>query len=41
MVETKFHKTDDGQKLAFSQVNGDKKYKKFARCCIFEWFEVG
>ena len=27
MVETKFHKTDDGQKLAFSQVNGDKKIK--------------
>ena len=27
MVETKFHKTDDGQKLAFSQVNGDKNIK--------------
>ena len=27
MVETKFHKTDDGQKLAFSQVNGDKNKK--------------
>ena len=27
MVETSFHKTDDGQKLAFSQVNGDKKIK--------------
>ena len=27
MVETSFHKTDDGQKLAFSQVNGDKKLK--------------
>ena len=27
MVETKFYKTDDGQKLAFSQVNGDKNIK--------------
>jgi len=27
MVETSFHKTDDGQKLAFSQVNGDKNIK--------------
>ena len=27
MVETKFHKTDDGQKLAFSQVNADKNIK--------------
>ena len=27
MVETSFHETDDGQKLAFSQVNGDKKIK--------------
>ena len=27
MVETKFHTTDDGQKLAFSQVNGDKNIK--------------
>ena len=27
MDETKFHKTDDGQKLAFSQVNGDKNIK--------------
>ena len=27
MVKTKFHTTDDGQKLAFSQVNGDKKLK--------------
>ena len=27
MIETKFHKTDDGQKLAFSQVNGDKNRK--------------
>ncbi len=27
MIETKFHKTDDGQKLAFSQVNGDKNIK--------------
>ena len=27
MVEEKFHKTDDGQKLAFSQVNGDKNSK--------------
>ena len=27
MDETRFHKTDDGQKLAFSQVNGDKNIK--------------
>ena len=27
MVETSFHKTDDGQKLAFSQVIGDKNRK--------------
>ena len=27
MDVTKFHKTDDGQKLAFSQVNGDKNIK--------------
>ena len=27
MVETKFYKIDDGQKLAFSQVNGDKNIK--------------
>ena len=27
MVETKFYKTDDGQKLAFSQVIGDKNRK--------------
>ena len=27
MVKTKFHTTDDGQKLAFSQVNGDKNIK--------------
>ena len=27
MVETKFHKTDDGQKLAFSQVNANKNIK--------------
>ena len=27
MVETSFHETDDGQKLAFSQVNGDKNIK--------------
>ena len=27
MDETKFHTTDDGQKLAFSQVNGDKNIK--------------
>ena len=27
MDETEFHKTDDGQKLAFSQVNGDKNIK--------------
>ena len=28
MVDTKFYKTDDGQKLAFSQVIGDKNRKK-------------
>ena len=27
MVETSFNNTDDGQKLAFSQVNGDKNIK--------------
>ena len=27
MVETNFHITDDGQKLAFSQVNGNKNIK--------------
>ena len=27
MIETKYHKLDDGQKLAFSQVNGDKNIK--------------
>ena len=27
MIETHFHKTDDGQKLAFSQVIGDKNIK--------------
>ena len=29
MVETNFYKTDDGQKLAFSQVIGDKNRKNF------------